>query len=99
MAKIKFCTVILNAMSSQSQNGKVLSPDEFAVQQLKKFNLKFDKPQVVEFFFYFPTKALARKAGKEIIDEGCDSTIELGAGKDAQLCFATKEIVKLPNEI
>jgi hypothetical protein len=56
-------------------NGKALGPDEFALQQFKKFNLKFDQPQVVEFFFYFSTKALAKKAGKEILGEGCDVTI------------------------
>lgn len=89
---------MLNAMPSHS-NGKVLGPNEFAVQQLKKFNLKFDQPQVVEFFFYFPTKALAKKAGKEILDEGCNVTIELGAEKKAWLCFATKEIVPSPEEL
>jgi len=90
---------MLNAMFPRNQNGKVLGPDEHAVQQLKKFNLNFDKPQVVEFFFYFTTKALAQKAGEEIICEGCDVTIKLGAMKDSWLCLATKEIVPSPDEL
>ncbi len=89
---------MLNTMPPHT-NGKALGPDEFAVQRLKKFTLNFDQPQVVEFYFYFPTKALARKAGKEIVDEGCDVTIELGAEKKAWLCFATKEIVPSPEAL
>jgi len=86
-------------MPPNNPNGKVLGPDEHAVQQLKKFNLGFDKPQVVEFFFYFPTKALAQKAGEEIMREGCAITIRLGATKNSWLCLATKEIVPSPEEL
>lgn len=84
---------MLNATSPRNQNGKVLRPDDFAVQQFKKFNFNFDEPKVVEFFFYFSTKALAEAAGKEIASEGCGVTIKLGAEKKSCLCFATKEIV------
>jgi len=80
-------------------NGKALRPDEFAVQQLKKFNLSFDKPQVVEFYFYFSTEALAQKAGEEIMREGCAITIRLGVMNDAWCCLATKEIVPSPEEL
>lgn len=80
-------------------NVKALRPDEYAVQQLEKFNLKFDRPQVVEFFFYFPMKALAEKAGEEIKREGCKITIRLGAMGDSWLCLATKEIVLSSEEL
>lgn len=86
-------------MPSQNQNGKALRPDEHAVQQLEKFNLKFDQPQVVEFFFYFPMKASAERAGEEIKREGCEITIRLGAMGDSWLCLATKEIVPSPKEL
>ncbi len=69
------------------------------MQQLKNFNLNFDQPQIVEFYFYFPTSKLARKADKEMIDEGYGVTIKLVDEKDAWLCFTTKEIVPSPEEL
>ncbi len=90
---------MLNAMLPRNQNGKALRPDEYAVQQLKKFNLNFDEPKVVEFFFYFPTKALAEKASEEITSEGCDVTIELGDENSSWLCFATKQMIPSSEEL
>ena len=67
--------------------------DESALIQLRKAGSDRSKPHKIEFFLYFPTRAIAEQAASRIRDAAFQGDVQSAAKGDAWLCFATKTMV------
>jgi len=72
--------------------------DQSVLVQLRKAGSDLSKPHNIEFFLYFPTRAVAEKAASPIRNAGFEVDVKRAAQGDTWLCFATKTMVpELPD--
>lgn len=67
--------------------------DELVLVRLRKAGADIAKPHNIEFFFYFPSQAVADQAAAHIRDSGFQVVVEKSARGDDWLCLATKTMV------
>ncbi len=72
---------------------KQADPDREVLVQLKKAGSNLSKPHDVEFFLYFPSKAVAEQAASKVRAAGFVVEVRPAAKGDDWLCFATRQMV------
>lgn len=73
--------------------GKKPDLDELVLVQLKKAGSDLSKPHHVDFFLYFPTRAVCEQAASKIKAAGFDVEVEEAAKGTDWLCHATRTMV------
>jgi hypothetical protein len=68
-------------------------PDASVLVQLRKAGSNLSKQHAVEFFLYFPTRAIAEQAAGQIREGGFQVHVRPGSTDKDWLCFATKEML------
>jgi regulator of RNase E activity RraB len=67
--------------------------DPTVLVQLRKSGSDLSKPHQIEFFLYFPTRAVAEKASLDIRDAGFEVEVRAAGQGDSWLCFAKKTMI------
>lgn len=67
--------------------------DAAVLEQLKKAGSELGQPHEIDFFLYFPTRALAEVAAEEIRAEGADVGVQEAAAGGGFLCATKKKMV------
>jgi len=78
---------------------KATKANERVLYHLRRLGADTSKPREVEFFIYIPTEEGAYRVAAEIQKVGFDVHVELSSRGDQWLCFATKTLVPLLDEL
>ena len=96
---LTFSLILIGGLFSRWLSQQEPDPDQQVLDQLKKAGSNLSKPHNIEFFLYFKTEKAAKSAADEIRNEVSSVNVQLGAGGEDWLCFATKEMIPKHSEL
>jgi hypothetical protein len=63
------------------------------IEELRRLESDLTKVHSIDFYLYFSTERIASEVARQLITEGFDTKVGLGADEKNWLCLATKSMI------